>query len=351
MNISASELKHALKRLSPVKTETYRFDMEGIIAQDSDVIVVVDGPKFGGTFNTNGKKLSSVVNRMSGQIDAQQSGNKLTLKSAKAIIELEIQPVKSVVLPEDAKNSVVFESAGFKKALAVAAASASPAKSAAFGGVVQLQSLPAEIEGGVPGYRVVGTDSIVLTVANVFKPVPKEFKTLLNLTAAAIVQIMDGPEITIGDTEKYLVIKSGMTTVYASKPVQKYPNFDSLLAMQPTLKIGIKPQEWLSALRTVESLIDEEKDKGNIAVHFSEGVVQFRNVGVGSIASDESVYEQLDPDPVFDPKEFDLKLTAKYLSGFLSRAGAEATLGITEHPVRLESDGVVVLTMPIGAKK
>lgn len=146
MNISATDLKHALKRLSPVKTETYRFDVDGIVAQDSDVIVVVDGPKFGGTFNTNGKKLSSVVNRMSGQIDAQQSGNKLTLKSAKAVVELEIQPIQPVKLPEDAKNSVVFEAAGFKKALGVAFASASPAKSAAFGGVVQLQSLPSGLE-------------------------------------------------------------------------------------------------------------------------------------------------------------------------------------------------------------
>jgi hypothetical protein len=101
----------------------------------------------------------------------------------------------------------------------------------------------------------------------------------------------------------------------------------------------------------VESLIDEEKDKGAISLQFRENVVQFLNVGIGNVASDEAPYEQLDPDPVFEPKEFSLKLTAKYLSGFLSRAGADATLSITEHPIRLESDGVVVLTMPIGAKK
>lgn len=351
MNIPAVDLKRILKKLQPVKTETYRFDIDGICAQDSDVLVVVDGPKFGGTFNTNGKKLSAVVGRMSGQINIEQSGNKLTLKSARAVVDLEIQPVKPVTLPEDAKNSVVFEAAPFKKALAIAAASASPAKSAAFGGVVQLQSLPAGIEGAVPGYRIVGTDSIVLTVASVLTTVPKEFKALLNLTASAIVQIMDGPELTIGDTEKYLVIKSGDTTVYASKPVQKYPDFDKLLAMVPTLKFGLKPQEWLSALRTVESLIDEEKDKGAISLHLADSVVEFRNTGVGNIASDESRFEQIYPDPIFEPVTIDLKLTAKYLSGFLSRAGAEATLGITEHPIRLESDGVVVLTMPIGAKK
>jgi len=354
MNIPAADLKRILKKLQPVKTETYRFDVDGIVAQDSDVVVVVDGPKFGGTFNINGKKLSSVVNRMSGQIDAQQSGNKLTLKSAKAVVDLEIQPVKSVALPEEAKNSVVFEAGPFKKALAVAFASASPAKSAAFGGAVQLQSQPLDIhnDGPLPqSYRIVGTDSIVLTVATVLQQVPKPFKTLINLTAASIVQIMDGPDITIGDTEKYLVIKSGDTTVYAAKPVQKYPDFDKLLAMPATIKFKLKPQEWLSALRTVEALIDEEQDKGAIALHLAEGVVILKNIGVGHVASDEAAYEQLDPDPVFDPKEITLKLTAKYLSGFLTRSGENATLGITEHPVRLESDGVVVLTMPVGGKK
>jgi hypothetical protein len=343
MNIPASDFKKLLKKLQPVKTETYRFDCDGICAQDSDVLVVVDGPKFGGTFNLNGKKLSAVVNRMSGSIDIAQSGNKLTLKSAKAVVDLEIQPVKPVTLPESPKEWLSFEPAAFKKALAVAAASASPAKSAAFGGVVQIQNLS-------EGYRIVGTDSIVLTVASVPKPVP-QFKTLLNLTAAAIVQIMDGPEITIDDTDKYLVIKSGDTTIYASKPVQKYPNFDPLLDFPTTFKIGFKPAEWLSALRTVESLIDEEEDKGAISLHLADGVVKCLNVGIGNVASDEAPYEQLDPDPVFDPREINLKLTAKYLSGFLSRAGTEATLGITEKPIRLESDGVVVLTMPIGAKK
>jgi DNA polymerase III sliding clamp (beta) subunit (PCNA family) len=291
---------------------------------------------------------------MSGQIDAEQSGNKLTLKSAKAVVELEIQPIQLVKLPEDAKNSVVFEVAGFKKALAVAFASASPAKSAAFGGAVQLQSQPLDIhnDGPLPqSYRIVGTDSIVLTVATVLQQVPKPFKTLINLTAASIVQIMDGPEVTMGDTEKYLVIKSGDTTVYAAKPVQKYPDFDKLLAMLPTIKFKLNPQEWLSALKTVEALLDEEQDKGAIALHLVDGVVQFRNIGVGHVASDEASYEQLEPDSVFDPKDLTLKLNAKYLSGFLNRAGAEATLGITEHPVRLESEGVVVLAMPIGAKK
>ena len=361
MNIAASDLKHALKKLSPVRTETYRFDVNGIVANDSDVLISVPGPTFDGTFNINGKKLSQVVNRMGGQIEISQIENKLILKSARAVVELEIQPVKSVPLPDPANHSLTLDMAPFKKALATAAASASPAKSAVAGGVVLLQNLPLGIEESDPaGYRITGTDLIVMTIATVKTPINLQFRSLLNLTAAQIVQLMDGDQIEVGDNNKYIVLKSGGTTVYASKPMQKYPDFDKLLAYPAPVKFGLKPEEWLSALRTVEPLIDEVMDSGAVGLHFQDGVVQCKSVGVGSTASDEAGYEQLEPDPIFEPKELTLRINAKYLSGFLSKAGPDATLAQTINPndpkavnlpIRLESDNVVVLTMPVREKK
>lgn len=351
MKFQASELKKALKHLAPVKTDSFRFDADTIVAQDSDAIVVVPGPKFEGAFNTNSKKLSAIINRMSGQIEITQQEKSIVLKSAKARVELEIQPVKPVTLPSFPTPSVEFKLSEFKKALALAVSSASTAKSAAFGGSVQLQSLPLGLEDTTPrGYRIVGTDSIVLTVVTVLEPVPFDMKGLLNLTAASIVQIMDGDKLEIGESDTHLQIRSGTTTVYASKPVQAYPNFDVLLAKKPSIKVGFKSAEWLNALRTVEPLIDEEKDGGRVSLQFRENVVQFLNVGIGNTASDEASYEQLEPDDPFETKEFSLKLTAKYLSGFLSKAGSDATLGVTDLPVRLESDNVVMLTMPGGKK-
>ena len=351
MIIPATDLKHALKKLQPVKTDVFRFDAGTIVAQDSDAIVVVPGPKFEGAFNTNSKKLSAIINRMSGQIEITRQEKSIVLKSAKARVELEIQPVKPVTLPSFPTPSVEFKLSEFKKALALAVSSASTAKSAAFGGSVQLQSLPLGLEDTTPrGYRIVGTDSIVLTVVTVLEPVPFDMKGLLNLTAASIVQIMDGDKLEIGESDTHLQIRSGTTTVYASKPVQAYPNFDVLLAKKPSIKVGFKSAEWLNALRTVEPLIDEEKDGGRVSLQFRENVVQFLNVGIGNTASDEASYEQLEPDDPFETKEFSLKLTAKYLSGFLSQAGSDATLGVTDLPVRLESDNVVMLTMPGGKK-
>ena len=353
MNIAAATLKHGLKKLSPLKTETYQIGGPGVSAQDSDALVSVVCPLSGlnGTFNISGKKLTQVVNRMSGQIEITQAEKSLVLKSAKARVELEIQSVKPVAFPEDSTHSLPLGLVPFKKALAIASASASPAKSAAFGNVVLLQNLPLGIEEETSsGYRITGTDSVVLTVATVQEPVNLQFRALLNLTAASVVQLMDGENLLIGDTNKCLVVQSGDTTVYASKPVQKYPDFDELLAKPVKSLFSVNTEEWLSALRTVEPLIDETVDKGAVCIQFCDGVVQFSNIGVGSTAVDEASYEQLDPDPLFNPQEFDLKVTAKYLSGFLSKATGEVTFGVTDKPIRLESDGVVVLTMPVGGK-
>jgi hypothetical protein len=351
MIITASDLKHALKKLSPIKTDVFRFEGDTISAQDSDAIVVVPGPKFAEPFSVHGKKLSSTVNRMSGEIDISQSGNSLVLKSAKARVELETQKIKPVTVALFPETFATFDLAEFKKALALASASASPAKSQPYGGCVQIQSLPPGLNDPgplFPGYRIVGTDSVVLTVVNVPQPIPFDMKGLINLTAAAVVQIMDGDKLEIGESDTHLQFRSGTTTIHASKPVQAYPNFGILLSKNSSVQIKFNPQEWLSALRTVEPLIDEEKDDGVVSLKFRENVVQWSTVGVGNLASDESGYEQLEPDPIFETKDFDLRLKAKYLSGFLSKAGPEAILGVTDGPVRLESGNVVVLTMPIG---
>lgn len=350
MNIPAADLKRALKKLSPIKTESYQVHPSGVSAQDSDALVFESFPlDLGEPFSLFGKKFTQVVNRMSGQIEITRKEKSVVLKSAKARIELEIYSIKPLVLPDPAKYTINLEVEKFKKALSVASASASPAKSAAFGGVVMIQNLPLGIEEEISsGYRITGTDSIVLTVATVSTPVQYQFRSLLNLTAASIVQLMDGEILEIGDTNKCLILKSGTTTVYASMPVQKYPDFDKFLALPVTKKFSFNPEDFLSALKTVEPLIDETVDGGNVTVHFKDSVVQCSSVG--GEGSDEAECEQLEPDPLFDPQDVKIRLNAKYLSGFLSKAKNPATLSLTSHPVKMESDGVVVLTMPVKEK-
>jgi DNA polymerase III sliding clamp (beta) subunit (PCNA family) len=354
MNIAATDLKHALKRLSGVKTETYQISETFVSAQDSDAWVVVDCPLsgLGPAFNIAGKKLSQTVARMSSQVEITREDKKLTLRSAKARIELEIQPAKTSTLPRQPDKVLLLPAVEFKQALALAASSASPAKSAPFGGCVQFQSQALRIEYDLPqGYRITGTDGIILTTVNTKAELPFEFRMLLNLTAASIVQLMDGPQIEIGETNTHLKITSGGTTVYASKPVQAYPNYDSLLAAAPHTKLSFLAENLLSVLRTVEPMVDESVDQGAVALHFKDGVVQCLSGGVGSTAQDETVYEQTEPDPIFEPREVRMKLNVKYLSSFLSKAKGPAVLSITNKPVWLASGNMLVLTMPMLTKE
>ena len=361
MQILASEIKHVLKKLAPLKAETYQISEHGISAQDPSEVWVVCASALDElvslspvrqAFSFSGKKFSQVIARMSGELDLTTEENKLVIKSYKAKVELETRAVSKPVFPALAEKYVALKLVDLKSALSVAVASASPKKSEAFGGVVLLQSLPTpifnETEVVPAGYRIVGTDSMILTVVQRDLPVPFEFKYPLNLTAAAIVQLMDEDTVEIGETTTHLILKSGTDTVYAAKPSKAYPDFGKILSAKHPVTLQIPSDKWVQALRTVETLIEEEKDGGNISLHFKDGVVQFSTIGIGSTASDEAEYEQIEPDPVFDPKEFKMKVKAKYLSGFLSKSGTTATISLTSSkvPIRYSSGQISAFTTP-----
>ena len=353
MIVPAAELKHQLKKLSGVKSEVFWVGEHGISAQDSDIWVVVESPLNGldGPFSVSGKKLTQVVNRMGGKIEVSQTEKSLILKSNKALVELETQKIKKQVLPELPDKFLEFPASEFKKALAAAVSTASPAKSAAFGGCVQLQTIDVDLEEVMPfGYRILGSDGNVLTLVRKTAPMGFEMRALINLSAAATIRDLGGDVIKLGETNSHFLILAEGIKVFASKPVQQYPNFSSLLTVPSIVSVKLNPQDWLSALQTVEPLIDETVDKGAVSLLFRENVVELANVSTGSKAKDEAPYEQVDPDPVFDPKEIGLKLKAEYLSGFLKKAENPSWLRISEkadHPVRLESGDVTVITRPL----
>lgn len=348
MNIPATELKTTLKKLSPVRSENFQIGALGISALDSDVLVLVESTLSAlGEFTVGGKKFTQVVNRMLGNVSLTLEGHSLKIKSAKAEIVLEAKPAKKQQVPAIPAKTLELNTADFKRQLTVAVASASPNKSAGFGGVVQFKSNPLGMEDDKPlGYRVVGTDSFALTVVSSSAPMPFEVSTLLNLTACQVVQLMESEAVTYGEGPTGPYLKSGNLTVFAARPDQVYPNIDPLLATKSTVTFQFKPEEWLAAFRTVEPVIEEEDGESKTALHFSEGVVQFSSSGTGATARDESGYEQLDPDPLLEPVEMTLVMIADHLSGFLNKASGAATLSFSQmdKPLVLECGGVKVLT-------
>ena len=352
MNIPASDLKTTLKKLSPVRTETYQVS-DGLSAQDSDIYVFAGGPLADpNPYSINGKKLTQVVNRMSGQIEISRQDRVLTLKSARAKVELEIQPIKPPKVPESPKMLIPFDLSLFKTAMAKATNWASTNKSAQFGGVVQVRTVPStKIEDNTsPGYAVVGTDGNSLSVVEVGYPLLDEYSWLINLEAAAVVQLMDSAPFGIGATDNHLKIQSGSTVVYASRPNKNFPDYPKFVPTQFDFTIQVKSADFVSALRTIEPLIEEETDGGGISIQIRDGVVQLSSLGTGNRSEDSVEYEQVYPDPVFDPKEFSLKMKASYLSSFFSKAGEISTVSFLgpNKPVKFQSGDITTIVMPIG---
>lgn len=356
MNIPATELKQTLRKLSPVRTETYQVS-DGLSAQDSDIYVFAGGPLADPTnpYSINGKKLTQVTNRMSGQIEITRQDRVLTLKSARAKVELEIQPIKPLKVPESPKSLTPFDLGLFKAALVKATAWASTNKSAQFGGVIQVRTIPpvALDDTTSPGYAVVGTDGNSLSVVEVGYPLLDEYSWLINLEAAAVVQLMDSAPFGIGATDNHLKIQSGSTVVYASRPNKNFPDYPKFVPTQFDFTIQVKSADFVSALRTVEPLIDEPTDGGGISIQIKDGVVQLNSLGTGERAEDFVEYDQVYPDPVFDPKEFQLKMKAQYLSSFFSKAGESSTVSFLGplKPIKLQSGDITTIVMPIGPKE
>src|SRR6185312_7471201 len=95
----------------------------------------------------------------------------------------------------------------------------------------------------------------------------------------------------------------------------------------------------------IESIQTKDGQIPVVSCKFSGNMVLFTSIGTGSQAQDEAPYEQLEPDPVFDPSELTLKLNSKHLSTFLSKAASEATISVTkDRPVLLTSGALRVLT-------
>ncbi len=353
MLIAATELKHALKKLAPIKSDTYQLGA-GVSAQDSEAWVIEEAGFSFSPANVNGKKLTQVVNSMSGQIKIEQEERKLILESARAKIELEIQPVKPLVPPKTSDQFLKLRNEDFKPLLQIATSFVSSNKSADFGYKVQIHSLALGLEDETPpGYRIVGSDGNTLAMLTNTAMIPFEFKYLLNLTAASVVQLMDGPDLEIGETNSNVWVRSGSTTVFASKPHQVYPEYQRFIPPSFGLKLQFNPEDLSAALRTVEPLIEEEADNGAVAVLYSDGVVELRNVGIGETASDKCPCEQIDPDPVFDPKEIRFKISSKYLAQFLSKASGLVTLSYNTPitPLKFESGKFMAIISPMGKKQ
>lgn len=349
MIIPANELKSILKKLSGVKTEFFHIQDGCIRAQDSDVWIEVSCPVFAGqTPFTVVRKIIQDVNRFSGDLEIEREDSKLVLKSKKARREIPIQAVKPIKRPEAPLGYLTLDWVATKGVLSLASQTVSKMKSVEYGDVVQLATGGfRSIEDNRPEYiQAIGFDSVVMTRVRRDLPVETPFNVLINLSAIQIVQLMDGEKTEFGETENGIHFNADNMTVIASKPAKKYPDYEKFIPENSPLQFSFDPIAVAQSLKIVEPTDDGD---GSVGLHFADGVLQLFSVG----ASDEIEYEQLTPDPVFEPVDFITRVNYKHLQGIVSRASDKLLLSASgsEGILRFDSGDVTTLTASMYRKE
>lgn len=342
MSIPAIELKSILKKLSNVKTEFFHIQDGCIRAQDSDVWVEIGAPVFTDqTPFTVERKFIQIVNRFSGNLEIERQESKLVLKSAKAKVEISIQPVKSSKRPELPFGYHTLPLAVVKEILGLAASTVSKMKSVEYGDVVQFKTGGfRSIEDDRPEFlQTIGFDSVIMTRVQKKVAVDTPFDALINSSAIQIVQLMDSDSVGFGETEAGVHFYTDRMMIIAAKPSKKYPDYEKHIPQNSPLQFSFDPIAATQSLKIVEPL---EEGDGGVGLHFADGVLQLFSVG----ASDEIEYEQLSPDAVFDPADFITRVNYKHLQGIVSRASDKLLLSASgsEGILRFDSGDVTTLT-------
>lgn len=338
MNIASTELKSLLKQVGSVKSQQLILCNGGIVAKDSDLMVCASSDKFEGIPNisVDYRKFASVTNRMTGQIDISYSGNTLTIKSAKAKVEMEYAEPKPYTFTRPEKL-ISLPLSEVKNLLKYVSVSADPNKAAFMGGVVQFESTKSGLfdDEKLIGFEAMGTNGNRCAYAGVLADVGAEFKYIVPLPAVAAIQALDGSVLEMGETDSFLYFKSDKATVYASQLSKKFPDYRSFLPKEFTFTATVDSGQLKQLLHTVEPMTQDIENFG-ISVHFLDGILKVRTVGKGGSAADEMDYQT---DPLADVTEFSIKINHRYLSDYVSSISGDITFNGNgpKQPIVLEA--------------
>lgn len=327
MIISSSELKSAVKKISAAKTEHVIWDFAAgkMTAANLDLVVEVTGLPTGISDKSvlvNARKLTAAINRMSGDIDIIVDKS-LTLKSARATVQLEILPAKAPAVTPTHTSQMSL--ALVRSLLQYSAIAADPNRASNFGGVVQLST----VVGGIEEEKVVGLQAIGTngqrqqTACEEFTGTPINY--LIPLPAVTAILALEGTLLELGSSEKQLFFRSENVSITASKMVKEFPDCSRFAPKEFKYVFQVEAEAFKSVLRTAELMIDPATANA-CSVCFLDNALTVRSIGVNSSAEDSCEFTQISPDPIFESVDFSALLNHKYLSDFVTAVSGPVTI-------------------------
>lgn len=332
----SSELKSLIKSVNSVKAEHLVLTSGGIVASDSDITVCASNPKFEGfpTIQVNARKFTSIINKMSGDIEITPTDNSLVVKSGKAKLELEFSTPKPRVFGRPEKlHTLPLQPV--RDLLKYASVAADTNKAAAQGGVVQFETVTDLIEDKAIAVEAMATDGKRCAYSTVNLELPSNFRYVIPLPAVAAIQSLTGDSVQIGEAASFYYISSGSATVYANKLSKTFPNYKAYLPKSYKFSATLDAAAFKSVLSTVETMV-QDVEQNAVSVHFLDGRLTVRSVGKGEYAEDEMAYEA---DPLADVTEFKVKIDHRFLWDFVSAVSGDVVFNGNgqQQPVILES--------------
>jgi DNA polymerase III sliding clamp (beta) subunit (PCNA family) len=349
MNIPASDLKSALRKIGSAKSENLFVDTIAgrLVSHDAEIAVIVTSdklkdPDFGEVFCVNSRKFTTVINRMSGVIELT-GGKSLKLESAKARVEIELLPNKiPPVTPP--KETLTLPLVTIKALLDYAATGADTNKAAAHGGVVQLTSVSG---GGFSAAATNGTRLAFEEIATDNYLGDKSIAYLIPLPALDAIKKLEGETLLAQETDKQFYFADATTSIYARKLVKQFPNYAEFVPKTFEFSATLDARKFEEALRTVEPFVPDVGAHA-ITLHFSEGNLKL-SASDGGRAEDELPYTQTFPDPIFETKEFKNKLNFVHLMDFAKAVSGDILFQVTtdKAPAVLSAGGRKLMTAAV----
>lgn len=346
MIITSSELKSLLKSVAPAKAEQLVLTAGGIVAMDSDLTICAGSPKFAGIphISVNARKFSSVVTRMAGNIEITPTENTLVITSGKAKVEMEFSAPKPRVFTAPEKLHTL-PLAVVRDLLKYVSIAADTNKAAAQGGVVQFETVRDLIEDKAVALEAMATDTKRCAFSSVPVDIPFNFKYTIPLPAVAAIQTLTAESVEIGEAASFYYLKSGQTTIYASKLSKSFPNYKSYLPKEFVFSATLDAAALKTILDHIQPMVQDTEPYA-VVVHFLDGRLSIKTAGKGGSAEDEMEYQS---DPLADVTEFKVKLNHKHLADFVSVVSGDVVFNgnTSDQPVILEAGIRKILIGPV----
>lgn len=350
MLIPSSELKSVIKKISAAKTEHVIWDFAAgkMTSASLDLVLEVTGLPTGISDKSvlvNARKLSAAVSRMSGDIDVNVDKS-LTLKSARATVQLEILSAKAPVTTPGYTSQVPLPLA--KGLLQYSAVAADPNRASNYGGVVQLSTVVGGVEEEkVVGLKAIGTNSQRLQIVQEDFDSTVQFSHLIPLPAVTAILALDDEFLELGESEKQLFFRSGNVSITASKMAKKFPDCSQFLPKEFKYTFQVESEDLKSVLWTAELMVDASAENA-CSVRFLDNVLTVRSIGVNSSAEDSCEFTQSAPDPIFESVDFSALLNHKYLSDFVTSVSGLITISANaaNRPFVLEAGRYKMMVAP-----